>query len=817
MPGRLRQVAFSVVFVMPLVTAPVPAQQLPGHDSSFAAGPQFRAGGIGRIFTGARYRELWTTPISAPSLKLSELHGGLVPTGADSGFNAGILYLRAPDGRSYAFRRIDRDPTAGLPAYIRTQLTASTLEDLTAAKHPGAPLVVQALAPAAGITMTAVRLVRLADDPALGPWRESFGGRLGYLGDAPRELSVQVRTTATLLGELDQPRSAPVDTAAYLRDRLFDLFLGQWDLATVEWRWAFDRATGSWAPLPRDRDAAFANYDGVIAGLASGTVPAFVSFGGRYAKQLGLMPYQRSVDRRLLAGVTREHWDSAANAMQAELTDSVINAAVGRLPPEYAARSGPKLAARLRLRRDSLPEAAHRLYLMLSSEVEVYASTGADHATAIRSGKSLSLELSTGFHRRVELSETAEVRLFLLGGADTLDVRGPEQRAPRLLVTAPSSLVVTGDSNRRRRLEIVEAGRSELPDTKRSDTVRAYPTSGSTYTPLSWFELNTDVGLLFGAGISYTSYGLGYGAWRSRQHVRAAYATTPEEVAIEYVGEFRRRHSRTSFSVDARRSGIDVLRFFGFGNESARTRDLDYYRLRHRYVAVIPAVHVGTGPRTTVSVSAIIKHVRTDTTGDNLIGDSAPYGVPDFGQVGLSLALSHDSRDRPTFTRSGTDLRVGVTWHPRVWDAEESFGNASASAAGYYTPAWFDNLTLALRLSGQLAFGRYPYYEAVYLGGAKSLRGYEPQRYAGDAGLLANSEARLDVARLPVGVQLDFGVVGIADLGRVWLEGEQSDIWHAGTGGGVWFALADRSFGIVFSFVQSVDDNTALFETGFAF
>ena len=817
MPDRLRQVVFAVATTLSLAASPVPSQESPAGDSLIAAGPQFRVGGIGRIFSGSRYRDLWTTPIASPALDLSELHGGLAPVAADSGLNTGILYLRATDGHTYAFRRVDRDPTPGLPQYVRTELTASTLKDLSAARHPGAPLVVEALAPAAGITVAAARLVRLADDPALGPWREAFGGRLGYLADAPPELSNDVQATATLLRELDKPESAPVDTAAYLRERLFDLFLGHWDLATVEWRWALDRAAARWIPLPRDRDAAFANYDGMIVGLASGTVPAFAAFGGRYAKQLGLMPYQRAVDRRLLAGVTRERWDSAARSMQAGLTDAVIHTAVGRLPPEYAARSGPRLAARLRLRRDSLSEAAHRLYRMLSSEVEVYASTGADRATALRSGKTLNLELSTGYHRKLDLSETAEVRLFLLGGADTLDLRGQEQRAPRLLVTAPSSLEVTGDSNPRRRVEIVEAGRSELPDAKRSDTVRTYPTSGSTYAPLSWFALNTDVGLLFGAGISRTGYGLGYGAWRSRQYARAAYATTPDEVAIEYVGEFRRRHSPTSFSLDARRSGIDVLRFFGFGNEAARTQDLDYYRLSNRFIAVIPAVHLASGRQTTVSVSAIVKHVQTDTTGDNLIGDATPYGVPNFGQVGLGLSLRHDSRDRPNFARSGSHLTLGMNWYPWVWDANESFGKASASVAGYFTPHWFDNLTLALRLSGEIALGQYPYHEAVYLGGAKSLRGYEPQRYAGDAGVLANSEARLEVARLPVGAPLDFGIVGIADLGRVWLEGEESDVWHAGTGGGVWLALADRSFGLVFTFVQSPDDNTVLVETGFAF
>jgi len=376
---------------------------------------------------------------------------------------------------------------------------------------------------------------------------------------------------------------------------------------------------------------------------------------------------------------------------------------------------------------------------------------------------------------------------------------------------------MTSDSNGLRRVEIVEAARSELPDAGRIDTIPTYPTSGSTYAPLAWIGLNTDVGVLFGGGISRTGYGLGYGAWRSRQHVRAAYATTPDETAIEYVGEFRRRHSRTSFSVDARRSGIDVLRFFGFGNETVRTRELDYYRLTHRYVAVIPAVHFASGGHSTISFSAIVKHVQTDTTGDQLISDASPYGVPHFGQVGVSVSTQRDTRDRPHFTRSGSHVTLGMTWYPRVWDAEESFGNASASAAGYYTPPWFTNLTLALRLSGQMAFGRYPYHEAVYLGGAKSLRGYEPQRYAGDAGVLANSEARLDVARLPIGVPLDFGVVGITDLGRVWLEGEDSNIWHAGTGGGIWLALPDRSFGLVFSFVQSPDKNTLLLETGFAF
>ncbi len=36
-----------------------------------------------------------------------------------------------------------------------------------------------------------------------------------------------------------------------------------------------------------------------------------------------------------------------------------------------------------------------------------------------------------------------------------------------------------------------------------------------------------------------------------------------------------------------------------------------------------------------------------------------------------------------------------------------------------------------------------------------------------------------------------FGVFGLADVGRVFLEGESSDRWHTAFGGGLWIAIAD--------------------------
>jgi hypothetical protein len=62
-----------------------------------------------------------------------------------------------------------------------------------------------------------------------------------------------------------------------------------------------------------------------------------------------------------------------------------------------------------------------------------------------------------------------------------------------------------------------------------------------------------------------------------------------------------------------------------------------------------------------------------------------------------------------------------------------------------------------------------------------------------------------------------WGVFGFADSGRVWLGDEDSNDWHTGVGGGVWFSLLnDRS---VFSagLGHSKQDDIFYFRGGFTF
>ena len=77
------------------------------------------------------------------------------------------------------------------------------------------------------------------------------------------------------------------------------------------------------------------------------------------------------------------------------------------------------------------------------------------------------------------------------------------------------------------------------------------------------------------------------------------------------------------------------------------------------------------------------------------------------------------------------------------------------------------------------------------------MRGLPRHRYAGDS-TLYGSVLRATARPLSTSSRFRFilpgtwGVLGFADVGRVWLDGEDSNLWHEGYGGGLWFAWLDR-------------------------
>jgi hypothetical protein len=809
-----------------------------------APGTRYAAGGLHRFLLGREYRELWTTAVEVSVLDLTNLK----PQGRTGGQETKTLKLGTPDGHQFFFRSIDKDPSLTLPPELRGTVASRVVQDQTSSANPLAPLVVARLMDAVGILHNNPALVVLPDDPALGEFRHDFAGVMGFIeerigGSGPAAHwhgAAEVIDSDTLFARVERSPEDQVDPRALLRARLFDVFIGDWDRHRDQWRWARmdDSLPRRWRPVPLDRDQAFVKYDGLLLGIARQTVPQLVNFGPHYAYMEGQTWNGRELDRRFLVGLERPAWDSVSRAVQAALSDSVIDEAVRLLPPEHFALIGVTLEGWLKHRRDVLPEAAERFYRMLAGQVDVHGTDLADRAALQRAPDgSVTLSLATGadteayFHRRFLPGETGEVRLFLGAGDDSAVVRGEGSGI---------TLRILGDSGQDRLADSARSGDDRFYDADAgpgSTTGRASHVDrrsweppiakdphtlpprdwGHRWQPSTWATFGPDIGLFLGGGRTLTTYGFRKFPFASRHRFRAGFATGPATYRVDYRGEFHRENSGVTAELNARASGIDVIRFHGFGNETTAPGSNEFYRVTQHQVGIAPSLRIPLTERLTLAVGPSLKYVSTDDRPGRFLATINPYGKGKFGELGAEARLLLDTRNRSTAATHGLLLDLGGSVHPAWWDVRETFGEAHGEAAVYLSPPAPLDPTLALRIGGKKLWGAYPFFDAAFIGGPETVRLGRENRYAGDASAYGTAELRVALTRAMIVVPADLGVFGLADAGRVFLAGESSSKWHTAFGGGVWASFLNRANTISVALAASDERTRVYVQAGFGF
>jgi len=814
---------------------------------TMTAGAQYRAGWLHRWLLGAHYRDLWTTPLQVDVVDLAHFGGGLTPLKRGGGRQTKSLRLQAADGHVYIFRSVDKDPTAAIPPELRATFVQRILEDQTSSTNPAGALVVGPLLGAAGVHHVEPRLMVMPDDPRLDSF-PAFKEMLGLLEERPtvdpdEEVGFagaeRIASTQKVWDHLTADSRHRADSRALLAARLVDVLVGDWDRHPEQWRWArFDEAgVHVWRPIPRDRDQAFSRLDGLLPWIARYYHPDIVSFGDRYPDLVGLTWNGRALDRRVLNDLEKPVWDSVAAALQAGLSDTVIDRAVHRLPPEYYARDGNRLAQALKRRRDGLRQMANRYYALLAGAVDVQATDEADVADVQRQGDgSVALRLSRRdgaryYARTFRPGETNEVRLYLHDGDDRVVVRGSGRGAITVRV-------ITG------------AGHSELIDSTRSGrtffhvdhtparvikgpgssvdrgAARGGPLPnpmqiplrdwGTRWTPAVRLSFAPDVGVLVGLGETGTWYGFRQDPYKSQLGFGVSYATAAHGFRATLGADVRDVIWGLDAGLELRASGIEVVRFYGFGNETAALKVDDYYRVHQTQYLIAPSLVARSG-RVRFSIGPLLKFAHTAFTSGTLVDSMRPYGSADFVQVGAQAQFRVDARDRVRQPSRGTLLALGGSWYPAAYDVAAPFGEAHGEAAAYLTARIPLQPTLALRVAAKKVWGSYPFHEAAYVGGAATVRGFSEHRFAGDGAVYGNAELRLPLARIFVLLPEELGVFGLADAGRVYLAGETSDRWHAAVGGGLWVAFLSRTNTLSVAAAHSVEGTRAYVRAGFGF
>ncbi len=832
---------------------------------------RFQNGGFTRAVFGENYRDVWKTDVEFPVLDLGTEAGGLVPVKRGGGLQTTSLRLQGADGYEYGLRLLEKSGLAQVPYELRDGLVGDIVLELRAAMAPYGALVASPLARAAGVAQPDPKIVYVPDDPRLGRYRETFANRLALYEIRPDDdMSAvpgfegmdDVVSAANLREEMREDQDHRVDQRAYLRARLFDMVLADWDRHADQWRWAAfepgtldasltgeDSTQGKvYRPIARDRDFAFYGIGGLFQ-------PALQVFDRRlqpidedYGSIRGLTTNGFYQDRRFLNELTLADWREVAGELQAALTDAAINRSIAALPAPIEAQVSDYWTRALTGRRDRLVDAAEEYYELNAGTVDVIGSDERELFEGVRQPDgSLAVTVRSFkggeagrvlYRRTLRPDETDEVRMYGFNGRDVFRIvgDGPRRISVRVIggggadeVVAPAGDVAIYDTPDG--LEIAQSG--PAVEDRRTDeaNVNRYDATehvlGNTFTIPTVGYRPTD-GALLGVTKIWNVPGFRLRPYAATHTVTANYATATGGVAGSYAGRMREALASYDLDVDVYGSTPRYARnFYGLGNGTADA-DGPLIEGNLAQLGARAGLGVSLGESFQLVVGPSVRYA--DATRDSLQSAAGPISLLPAESFEAQLhgggyaRLAASTTDSPTNPRQGLRFALEGSGFAGLTSAADAYGTVGGEVVAYLPLRLAPQLTLALRAGGEHIVGDFPFFDATVLGGDGSLRGYRRERFAGRSSASASAELRTKLLDVDAYVlPLEVGVLGFADAGRVWASDSpfptatvNSDDVQLGFGGGLWLSVVDRA--LVNLTVGASDEATLVtFGLGFAY
>ena len=837
-------------------------------------GAEYEASWLHEVFFGVHWRDLWTTPLNVEILDLNKFAGGLTPIKKGGGLQTKSLRFKGADGQQWKFRSVNKDPSKILPLKLQESIAEDIVQDQISTSNPLAPLVAFPLLEAADLIEAKAKLVFLPVDEKLGEFKEEFGGLLGFIEVHPNEGendepgfagAIDVKGTYKLLNYLEKKRSEKINAKEFLKARLMDILLGDWDRHMDQWRWAKyneDEING-WYPIPRDRDQAFSKYDGFFPSIAAYLVPQLNNFGYDYPQLKDLTWNGRFLDRRILTELDKPTWDSLATVIQGKITDDVIDRAVKKLPPEAFAISAEEIKSKLKSRRDKFQNASNEFYLLLNKFADVYCSAKDDyvevnrlndHSTEVsvyrKNKKTGNIKGEPLFYKIFDNEITIDIRIFLNDGNDKAVVTGECGYSPVVRIIGGKGedelidkSIVNGyflsifpfaavqrrtyfyDSDNN---TIIKVGNgtdyNNHPEPEPKDDGEKYEPlfidRGHRWLPIPVFGFDTDNGVTVGAGVQLSKYNFRERPVEYVQQIIGSYSSIGG-VTINYSGDFYSLVRNGRLNLKVIYSTLFAIRYFGFGNETSFDKDLnknDFYRIDQELFTIFPMFYYNFSQNYIGRVGFSFIYTNTKMNNEELLDDFkfGTYGLDELNPLGLHVGLEIDNRNNPVIPSSGFygDFRGAA--FPKVFNLDEAFYRAGADIRTYLPFNVFNGATLALRAGGEKIWGKYPFYAAAFLGGIENLRGYNRWRFSGDASVFGQAEARIWLTKMKLLFKSKLGMNLFIETGRVFVEGnsQDSEKWHPSYGGGLWLSYLDDT--VVVSTYVAVSPDCVTFSFGFS-
>ncbi len=808
-----------------------------------------------RFFFGDHYRTYYSKLLTVNTVRIDTLYGGLTPVKAGGGHQSKSLRLADKNGKEYVMRGVKKSATRFLQSVaFKTKYMGNSFEntfaesfllDFYTTAHPYTPFILGDLAETAGIYHTNPKLYYVPKQDSLVKYNKDYGDELYMIEEHPGKEHYDLASfgkpddiegTDKMLEDIRKDEKYTVDERAYIRARLFDMLIGDWDRHEDQWRWAKFKKKDSilYKPIPRDHDQAFTMYDGALLSIVM-NIPALrhmKSYKSRIDNVKWMNREAYPLDLALTNNSTLDVWLEEADFLQSKLTDDAIDAAFKNLPDEVQDITSEGIKMKLKTRRNDLQKYAIEYHKALLKTVLL---TGTDEKekfviTRLPKGEtkievySLKKGKQTLVHTHLyNKKETKEIWIYGLDDDDEFEVKGkPEKPIKIRLLGGQNHDVYTVENGKKINIHDFKSKKNTFNTDKKTRLIltdeyetNSYDMHRPHYNVVAGYPsggYNPDDGLKLGALVNYTINNFNRRPYSQKHSFQADYFFATTGFELQYKGIFVNVASEWNIALDARyTSPTYSINYFGYGNETPNYDDdlgLDYNRVKLQNFSVAPSIFKNNRNGSSIAFQSVFETIEIEESNGRFI--NVPGAVSEslfehrlYGSV--KAKYSYENYDRPSLPALGMAFSLSLNWTTSFDQIDRNFAGTEAFIDFVHKITSDDRLVFVSRAKAKVLFNNnFEVYQAATLGGGTDLRGYRRERYTGKQSAYHSSDLRLTVGRWKSSfIPMSYGVFGGYDYGRVWIDNEDSEKWHQSAGGGFWLNGVDMITAKIFYFYGS--------------
>ncbi len=790
--------------------------------------------GLYKFLWGTHYRPVYSRNIEFPVLFLDTIPGNLKPVGEGGGHQSRSLRFRADNDHEFTLRALRKSalrflqksvPTHYVEDYLENTVAERYVQDFYTTAHPYAPFAVFELMDSINLMHSTPKIYYVPKQEALGIYNKDYGDALfmlePHVGDENKDMDIfgnpnDILSTKDVMLELQEDKDKYIDEKLYIRARLFDMLIGDWDRHQDQWRWAEyeeENDKKRYVPIPRDRDMAFPKFDGPILSigkLGSVLLRPMETYDEMvdHPKWFNVAAY--STDKAFIKTSSWEDWKEQAEFIQKKIDDQTIAKAFNKLPQGVQDETIEDIQKKLKARRGNLVDIA-RDYFEHLKEFDMILGTENDDSFLItrKPGGTTEIQIKNEddeivFNNSYNSDLTQELWIYGLDGDDTFRIEGDGNKLIKLKVLGGEENDIYDFQNKRNaKLYDYESKKNTIktPGAHKwlvdSYDINHYDphkkmTRDNTIMPNA--DYNSDIGLKLGIMDTYTTYGLVQNPFTTQQKLSANYYFSTQGFDIEYNIELANIFYKWNLGINAYYSSPNfTMNYFGPGNETdydIDEVDRDFNRVRIEQWHFAPYLTWRNEPKSSFYIKPMLESFEVAFDENRIAGNFfAPANEVFDSQLygGAEINYNYYSKNMAAFPSEGMELDLTAGYKRNIDAHNNEFGYIKPMLSIDYPLHESGIATLATKIGGEAILGEnYEFYHGAVLGGGNmnSLRGYRNDRFNGKYAFYQNIDLRSGITKFRTNfIPIRLGVSLGFDYGRVWLDDDNSNDWHTDYGG----------------------------------